>query len=395
MNRKRIWSLLLAFMLVLAACKPAVEAPPKEEKVVEEKVETEEKVEKEEEKPEEPKEEKEEEKEPEATEGEMRKFVDSLGREVEIPAKLERVAPSGHLAQMIMYSINPDLLIGWGRLPNPDAAKFIPEKYLNLPEFGAFYGAKADLNVESLLAANPQVVIDLGQIKGDKMAEELDALQEQVGVPVIFIEAELDTMVDAYEKLGEVLHEEENAAKLGEYVGETLKMAKEKSAELTDDQKVKVYYGEGDTGLQTNPPQSIHAEVLNLVGAINVADLPETSGAGMNEISMEQLLGWDPDVIVFGPNSAYETVSEDPLWTDLRAVSEDKIYEVPMGPYNWMGRPPAVNRILGVRWMGNLLYPEVFDYDMKEETKKFYSLFYNYELTDEEVTDLLSKSTLK
>lgn len=390
MNRKRILSLLLVLMLLLSACQPAVQAPPKETEKVEEKAETEVK----EEPKEEPKEESKEEPK-EAAEGETTKFVDSVGREVEIPVKLERVAPSGHLAQMIMYSINPDQLVGWGRLPNKAAQKFIPQKYLDLPEFGAFYGAKADLNVESLLAAKPQIVIDLGQIKGDKMAEELDDLQKQIGVPVIFIEAELDTMVDAYEKLGKILGQEDKAKALAEYVKSTLAMAKENVAKLTEDQKVKVYYGEGETGLQTNPPQSIHAEVLNLVGAINVSDIPQTSGAGMNEISMEQLLGWDPDIVVFGPNSVYDKVSEDPLWADVRAVKEGKIYEVPMGPYNWMGRPPAVNRILGIKWLGNLLYPEVFDYDMKAETKEFYKLFYNYDLTDEEVTELLSKSTLK
>ena len=390
MNRKRILSLLLVLMLLLSACQPAVQAPPKETEKVEEKAETEVK----EEPKEEPKEESKEEPK-EAAEGEITKFVDSVGREVEIPVKLERVAPSGHLAQMIMYSINPDQLVGWGRLPNKAAQKFIPQKYLDLPEFGAFYGAKADLNVESLLAAKPQIVIDLGQIKGDKMAEELDDLQKQIGVPVIFIEAELDTMVDAYEKLGKILGQEDKAKALAEYVKSTLAMAKENVAKLTEDQKVKVYYGEGETGLQTNPPQSIHAEVLNLVGAINVSDIPQTSGAGMNEISMEQLLGWDPDIVVFGPNSVYDKVSEDPLWADVRAVKEGKIYEVPMGPYNWMGRPPAVNRILGIKWLGNLLYPEVFDYDMKAETKEFYKLFYNYDLTDEEVTELLSKSTLK
>lgn len=390
MNRKRILSLLLVLMLLLSACQPAVQAPPKETEKVEEKAETEVK----EEPKEEPKEESKEEPK-EAAEGETTKFVDSVGREVEIPVKLERVAPSGHLAQMIMYSINPDQLVGWGRLPNKAAQKFIPQKYLDLPEFGAFYGAKADLNVESLLAAKPQIVIDLGQIKGDKIAEELDDLQKQIGVPVIFIEAELDTMVDAYEKLGKILGQEDKAKALAEYVKSTLAMAKENVAKLTEDQKVKVYYGEGETGLQTNPPQSIHAEVLNLVGAINVSDIPQTSGAGMNEISMEQLLGWDPDIVVFGPNSVYDKVSEDPLWADVRAVKEGKIYEVPMGPYNWMGRPPAVNRILGIKWLGNLLYPEVFDYDMKAETKEFYKLFYNYDLTDEEVTELLSKSTLK
>lgn len=391
MKRQRIWALLLAIALLLSACSPAAqETAPETERAAEEAI-TEAVTQA---ATEAAQTEKEETKADPDTEGTV-SFTDSVGRTVEIPTQIKRLAPSGHLAQMILYSIDPDRLIGWGSLPNEIAQKYIPKEYVDLPEFGAFYGAKADLNVEALLGANPQIVIDLGQVKGDEMAAELDALQEQIGIPVIFIEAELDTMKEAYATLGVILQEEERTALLGNYVEETLEMAKDNLVVLTEEQKLKVFYGEGDTGLQTNPPQSIHTEVINLVGGINVAEMPQGSGAGMNEISIEQLLGWDPDVILFGPDSIFETVSEDPLWQEIRAVQEDKYYEIPIGPYNWMGRPPAVNRVLGIRWLGNLLYPDVFDYDMKEETKIFYDLFYRYELTDQEVEELLSRSTLK
>ncbi|MDO5690206.1 MAG: ABC transporter substrate-binding protein [Tissierellia bacterium] len=391
MKRQRIWALLLAIALLLSACSPAAQVTaPETERAAEEAI-TEAVTQA---ATEAAQTEKEETKADPDTEGTV-SFTDSVGRTVEIPTQIKRLAPSGHLAQMILYSIDPDRLIGWGSLPNEIAQKYIPKEYVDLPEFGAFYGAKADLNVEALLGANPQIVIDLGQVKGDEMAAELDALQEQIGIPVIFIEAELDTMKEAYATLGVILQEEERTALLGNYVEETLEMAKDNLVVLTEEQKLKVFYGEGDTGLQTNPPQSIHAEVINLVGGINVAEMPQGSGAGMNEISIEQLLGWDPDVILFGPDSIFETVSEDPLWQEIRAVQEDKYYEIPIGPYNWMGRPPAVNRVLGIRWLGNLLYPDVFDYDMKEETKIFYDLFYRYELTDQEVEELLSRSTLK
>ncbi|MDO5719078.1 MAG: ABC transporter substrate-binding protein, partial [Tissierellia bacterium] len=354
---------------------------------------------KEEEKQEEQEEQKEEDKDISKDEkedsSETRIFVDSLGREVEIPKTIERIAPSGHMAQMIIYSLDPDILIGWGRLPGKAAQKYIDEKYLSLPEFGAFYGKKADLNVEALIEANPQLIVDLGQIKGENMKEDLDGLQEKTGVPVIFIEAELPILKQTYQMLGDLIGQQEKADKLGNYCVNIMEEAKENSSKIADEDKIRVYYGEGDNGLQTNPPQSIHAEVINLVGGINVADLPETSGAGLNEITIEQILNWQPEFIIFGPNSVYDSVAEDPLWSDISAIKDDNYYEVPMGPYNWMGRPPAVNRVLGIKWLGNLLYPEVFDYDMKEVTKEFYSLFYHYDLTDAEVDELLMNSTLK
>ena len=63
--------------------------------------------------------------------------------------------------------------------------------------------------------------------------------------------------------------------------------------------------------------------------------------------------------------------------------------------FNWFDRPPSVNRILGVRWLGNIIYPEVFDIDIKQETKDFYEMFYHRELTDEEVEEILTNATVK
>ena len=65
------------------------------------------------------------------------------------------------------------------------------------------------------------------------------------------------------------------------------------------------------------------------------------------------------------------------------------MYAIPGGPFNWFERPPSVNQILGLKWLGNLLYPEVYHYDIVEETRVFYKKFYHYALTDAELTYLL------
>ncbi|MEG1972274.1 MAG: ABC transporter substrate-binding protein, partial [Oscillospiraceae bacterium] len=169
----------------------------------------------------------------------------------------------------------------------------------------------------------------------------------------------------------------------------TLSEAKEAVSQIPEDKRVSIYCGEGETGLQTNPRGSFHCEVMDVVGAVNVADIPITSGGGGNQISMEQLLLWAPDTIILGPDSIYETIGTDPLFKDLTAVKEKRVYRIPSGPYNWMDRPPAVNRIIGIKWLGNILYPQQFQYDMVAEAKEFYSLFYHYDLTDEEAKALL------
>ena len=120
-------------------------------------------------------------------------------------------------------------------------------------------------------------------------------------------------------------------------------------------------------------------------------EAPSSKGGG-NEIDMEQLLIWDPDVILFAPGSIYATVGEDSMWQQLTAIRTGRYYEVPMGPYNWLGSPPSVQRYLGMLWMMKLLYPEQTDYDLKAEVQKYYQLFYHCELTDEQYDALVANS---
>lgn len=318
-------------------------------------------------------------------------FTDSTGRVIELPENIERIAPSGPLAQIVLYTLCPDKLVGFASDLSEIQFEYIDEKYINLPVFGNFYAET--LNLETVMAADPQVIIDIGEAK-PTVQEDMEGIQDKTGIPSVFVEMELDSMVSAYETLGELLGEEEQANNLAGYIGNTLKETKEKSAGIAENDKVTVYYGQDD-GLTAVIKGTVHADVIDIIGADNVADVEETVRGGASEISMEQLMLWDPDVILFAPLSIYETVSSKPEWQELRAVTEGRYYEVPEGPYNWMGRPPSVNRILGVKWLSDLLYPEVFQYDMVKETQDFYELFYHCEISAEKAEELLSRSTIK
>ena len=70
-------------------------------------------------------------------------------------------------------------------------------------------------------------------------------------------------------------------------------------------------------------------------------------------------------------------------------------YEIPTLPYNWMSNPPSINMVIGIWWLGNLLFPEIYDYDMVTVSSDIYKLFWNYELTVAEAEDMLSASTMK
>ncbi len=316
-------------------------------------------------------------------------FIDSCGREVTVPAAITKIAPAGVIAQLMLYSLAPDKLVGLTGRFTEEAKLYMDDKYKELPAFGQFYGKNANLNMEALAAAAPEVIIDIGEAK-KTVKEDMDALQEQIGIPVVFIEMSLATTADAYVALGELLGEQAAAKKLADYCAAAVADAQEKSAAVAEDGRLTVYYGEGADALVGNPAGSIHAEILEFVGAVNVVDAEFSSGGG--QISAEQILLWNPDVILLGQDVEADAIAADGSpWRELDAVKSGKTYVAPYTPYNWLGRPPSVNRILGVKWLGNLLYPELYDYDMVKEVKDFYSLFYHYDLTDEQAADLLKR----
>ncbi|MCC0634847.1 ABC transporter substrate-binding protein [Clostridioides sp. ES-S-0001-02] len=319
-------------------------------------------------------------------------FTDSVGRKVEIPANIEKIAPSGSLAQIVLFSVAPDKLVGLSGDWTEDSKDYVDKKYTSLPVFGQFYG-KGDLNMEALAAAEPQVIIDIGEKKGS-MKEDLDSIQEQTGIPTIFIEATTANMSECYTKLGEILNVEDNAKVLADYCKTTYDTTVETMKKIGDKNKVNLAYCVGDTGTNVIAEGSFHSEIINIL-ANNVAKLNDPSSKGNgNEVSLEQLYLWNPDVIVFAPQSIYSKVGSQTEWQKISAISSGKYYEAPSTPYNWMGFPPSVNRYMGMIWLSEILYPEHFNYDLKEKTKEFYKLFYHVDLSDEQYIKL-TKNAIK
>ncbi|MDO5100512.1 MAG: ABC transporter substrate-binding protein [Eubacteriales bacterium] len=318
-------------------------------------------------------------------------FTDSAGREVEIPKQIDRIVPSGNLAQMMLVTVAPEKLVGVAKQYGEKSMAYLPETLKTLPELGTFYGKNADMNLEAVLKTEPQIIIDIGE-KKKTIQEDMDGLQNQLGVPVVFVEATLENMDQAYLTLGQILGKEEETKKQAAYIRKTLDEAREKAATITEEQKKTVYYAEGDDGLATNPKGSIHADVIDIVGGVNVAEVEMTSGKGGEQISMEQLLAWNPSVIISSSKAASATeMPQDAGWEQLAAVQNGQVYTIPQQPFNFMGRPPAVNRIIGIKWLGHTLYPNVFNYDMIREVKEFYQLFYHHSLQDEDVAKILGQ----
>lgn len=317
-----------------------------------------------------------------------RVFTDSCGREVTVPVNVEKVAVSGPLAQIVVFAMAPDKLVGIANAWDESAAQFLDTKYYDLPLLGQLYGGKGEMNLETLLAAAPDVVIDVGEPKGS-IVEDMDALQEQTGIPFVHIDAYLASMDNTYAMLGDLLAMPNEAQGRADYC----RYAYDRAVEIANSvEKANLLYITGDEGLNVIAKDSYHAEAIDLLANnLAVVEEPSSKGTG-NEVDMEQILNWNPDVILFAPGSIYDSVGSNENWQTVTAIKNGTYYEVPMGPYNWMGFPPSVQRLLGMTWMAKILYPDAADYDLYTEVSTYFQLFYHCELTQTQYDALVGGS---
>ena len=323
------------------------------------------------------------------TDDTTRVFTDSVGREVEVPAQIDKVALSGPMAQIVLFALCPDKLVGVSNAWSTEAEQYLDEKYFTMPEIGQLYGGKGELNPETLLQSGAQIVIDVGEPKGS-IAEDLDALQEQTGIPFVHITATTETTGDAYRMLGDLLNMKDEAETLAAYCEKIYDRTVSIAGSV---EKANVLYVTGDAGQNVIASGSYHAEILDLLtNNLAVVDDPSSKGTG-NEVSMEQILTWDPDVVIFAPESIYDTVADDAAWQSVTAIKNGAYYEVPFVPYNWMGFPPSVQRYLGMMWLSKVLYPDATaEYDLFSDVQEYYKLFYHCDLTQAQYDALVANS---
>ncbi len=384
-GKKTVSILLLSTLLIttLSACsqnsQKVSEDKPKQEQEVKVEAETEKQT---------------------GAESETRIIKDMAGREVEIPTNINKVYSTNPMGILALYAINPDTIAGLNFEIGEAEKKFTTKEYQALPVLGRLNKGDANGSEEEILAANPDIIIDMGTIEPDWI-KGADETQERLGIPTIMVDGTFENSDKAYEFLGELVGSEERAKELADYFRDSIKETKDIVSKIPEDKKVKVYYAGGDGGLSTSPAGSIHSELIDIVGGKNVVG---TEGPGNMEVTMEQILNWNPDKIILekegamgrnGSESLYEDVLKDDTWKSVEAVKTGEVYQIPNAPFNWYGRPQSPSRILGTKWLGNLLYPDYFKVDINKETKEFYKKFYNIDLKDSDVDEILTNARPK
>ena len=322
-------------------------------------------------------------------------ITDDAGRKVTIPIKIKKCYYTSPIGMIMVYSLAPDKMAGWSMQLTDNEKKFIPAKYASLPFLGGLQ-MNGKINTEELVKVKPDVIFSVGPDAIDQTTvSTANKLQEQLKIPVIVIDNSDKKIDKAYALMGKILGAQDRAKKLAAYCTSTIKEVTAATKNIPKEKRVNVYYAEGPKGLQTEPTGSSHALVLDMVNANNVAKVQVKNGSGMSDVSMEQVLSWNPDVIIsWGKDAggASDLIKTSSDWKNINAVKDGKIYEIPNSPFNWFDRPPSVNRFLGLKWLAATLYPNNYKVNMVKEVKNFYSLFYHANISDNDAKALLKNS---
>src|SRR5215475_2034820 len=108
--------------------------------------------------------------------------TDSAGRAVTVPARVERVFPAGPPAAIMLYTLAPELLLGWPRANRPEEREFLHPEVGARPEVGRITGRGNTANLEVVLALKPDLILDVGTVNAT-FVSLADRVQEQTGIP--------------------------------------------------------------------------------------------------------------------------------------------------------------------------------------------------------------------
>ncbi len=307
------------------------------------------------------------------------------------PEKIKRVVSAGPVSDPLLASLIPDKLLGISTdMFDSGYKKYFPKAIADLPHTGRIANRASTFPIEKLMALKPDLIIDLGSIEEVYVSTAM-RVHQQTGIAYALVDGRLPDTARQIREVAALVGANERGAALANFADQVLAEAAKVRTD-PNKKKVKVYYGRGADGLETGFPGSIHVEILDLLGANNV-----TAAAGekmTGRISLEQLMQWQPDVIVTIDHHFYETLKKGGVWSKLDAVKNKHFYLAPsFQPLGWFDQPPSVNRLLGVIWAQRLLFPETMSEErFRSEIQAYYKLFYGYDLSDTELTQILGES---
>ncbi|WP_051248673.1 iron ABC transporter substrate-binding protein [Inquilinus limosus] len=316
-----------------------------------------------------------------------RTVTDSAGRTVEIPDRVSRVFAAGPPAAVLLYVLAPQVMAGWVQAPTAEAKPFLLPAVRGLPQTGRLTGRGDTVNLEQLLAAKPDLIVDFGTI-GDTYISLADRVQQQTGIPYLLIDGRFGNTPAALRLLAGILGVPERGEALARAAEEIFATVDRTVAAVPAKKRPKVYLARGPEGLETGSRGSINTEIIERVGAVNVVEGLRGKG-GLVTASREQVIAWAPDTIVTLDRRFRRSVAGDPDWRPVPAVAAGRVFLAPNQPFGFIDSPPSINRLAGLVWLLHTLYPEQAPGTLSDQLRGFYRLFYQVEPTDSDLARLL------
>jgi iron complex transport system substrate-binding protein len=315
-------------------------------------------------------------------------LTDSAGRRVRVPERVERLMAAGPNAAVLAYVLAPEKMIGWPSAPRPAEREFLLPAARDLPEFGRLTGRGDTANVEVVVAARPDLMFDFGSVTPTYVSLA-DRVAEQTGFAYLLLDGRLDATASSIRLLGKAAGVADRAEAIAGYVEDTQRLIDSRLADLPASARRRVYLARQANGLETGLSGSINSEIIERAGGINVAERSSGRGSIAN-VSIEQVIAWAPDAIITWDANFFSRVGADPVWATVPAVRDHRVFLAPRLPFGWIDAPPSVNRMIGLRWIAALLYPERFPDDIRAVARDFYQRLYQVAVTDGQLDRILA-----
>jgi len=295
--------------------------------------------------------------------------------------RVRRIFAAGPPAAVLVYCLAPDKLLGW---PWPLAAEnraLIAPAQRDLPVLGRLAGRGSTFSMEALVGLAPDLIVDAGSADATFLSANARA-SAQTGIPCVSFSGRLAESPALLREAAGRFGVEARGERLAAHAqGILARGAKGSGGQGT------VYLARGPDGLETGLGGSLHSEAVELAGLENVA--ARVGSDGLARVSLEQLLDWQPDIVLCQDAELQRYIRRSPLWRDLPAVRADRVYRAPALPFGWLDGPPGINRLLGLEWLRALADPGEAS-ALPGRVRKFFALFYSMEPSDAQLRHLLS-----
>jgi iron complex transport system substrate-binding protein len=314
-----------------------------------------------------------------------RRFTDDTGREILVPERPARVFAAGPPASVAVFALAPRMLLGWPRALRGAEAEYLPAFARDLPETGRLTGRGDTTNLETLVALQPDLIVDVGSVTRTTIDLAM-RIQERTGIPYVLLGGRFAETPAMLRRLGEILGVPEQGAALAAYAAAIQIPIAARAATTPAAARPRVYYGRGPQGLETGGPGSINLEILEFSGLANVAAGPPS----LFNVSPEQLLAWDPDHLILLDPALRRRLAGHPVWEALGAVRGGRIHVPPSLPFGWIDFPPGLNRLAGLLWIEHAIFSRGDAAAFREAVRMFFARVHHVELDAAAIERLLA-----